>query len=163
MVWNSLKTAPSQIGTMSSQVSSKISPPKKFLFPFYNGQNITNKFLHIKIILFSNSSFAIISIPYKQMISPTSSKKRKAPSKSKLASSDKKNSISSTALLDQKVALSTNINREASQEPESCCLPDSLENSQGPIPAPKINPGKSPYLSHLTNSRMSARLNPSPK
>ena len=58
------------------------------------------------------------------------------------------------------MALSTNLNRKASQEPESCCLPDSLENSQGPIPAPKINPGKSPHLSHLTKSRMSARLNP---
>ena len=91
LVWNSLKTAPSQIGAVSSQVSPKISPPPpKILFPFYNGQKFTNKILHIKIILFSNNFFAILSIPYRQMISPTSSKKRKAPSKSKSASSDKK-------------------------------------------------------------------------
>ena len=117
LVWNSLKTAPSQIGAVSSQVSPKISPPTKILFPFYNGQKITNKILHIKIILFSNNSFAILSIPYKQMISPTSSQKRKASSNSKSASSDKKISISSTTLLDPKVALSTKLNRKAPQEP----------------------------------------------
>ena len=139
--WNSLKTAPPQIGAVSSQVSPKISPPNKIPCPFYNGQKITNKNLHIKIILFSNNSFAILSIPYKQMISPTSSQKRKVSSKSKSASSDKKISISSTALLDPKVALSTNLNSKAPQEPESCCLPESLENSQGPFPASKINPG----------------------
>ena len=137
LVWNSLKTAPPQIGAVSSQVSPKISPPTKILFPFYNGQKNTNKILHIKIILFSNNSFAILSIPYKQMISPTSSQKRKASSNSKTASSDKKNSISSTTLLDPKVALSTKLNCKAPQEPESCCLPESMEQSQGPNLAPQ--------------------------
>ena len=94
------------------------------------------------------------------MISLTSLKKRKAPSKSKSAQTDNKNSISSTALLDSKVAMPTNLNRKASQEPESCCLPGSLKNSQEPISAPKINSGKPPHLSLLTKSRMSARLNP---
>ena len=58
------------------------------------------------------------------------------------------------------MALSTKLTRKAPQEPESCRLPESLENSQGPIPAPKINPGKSPLLSHFTKLRMSARINP---
>ena len=58
------------------------------------------------------------------------------------------------------VALSTKSNRKAPQEPESCCLPESMEQSQGPNLAPTIKPSKSPPLSHFTKLRMSARLNP---
>ena len=60
--WNSLKTAPPQIGAVTFQVSPKISPPNKIPFPFYNGQKITNKNLHIKIILFSNNSSTSLTL-----------------------------------------------------------------------------------------------------
>ena len=69
LVGNSLKTASFRFRAVPSQVSTKISSPSTIFLPFPNRQKITNKILHSKIILFYNNSFAILGIPYLQMIS----------------------------------------------------------------------------------------------
>ena len=64
LVWYCLKTATSQFRTESFQVSGQISPPSSTFLHHKDDNQITNKIPHPHIILFSNNSFAILSIPY---------------------------------------------------------------------------------------------------
>jgi hypothetical protein len=64
LVWYCLKTAPSELRTESFHVSDQIFS-HSFIFLHNKDDNqITNKIPHPHIILFSNNSFAILSIPY---------------------------------------------------------------------------------------------------
>ena len=77
LVWYGPKTAPLKIGPVSFQVQDQISPPLSIYLCNKSNNQITNKIPHPHIILFSNNSFAILSIPYFcKTISPTSTRER---------------------------------------------------------------------------------------
>jgi hypothetical protein len=156
-----LKTVQIQIQTMPLQVPPQIPSPLPKLLPFCNFQKITNKNSHNKIILFSNNSFAILGIPYPKMISSSSLRKRKALNEIKSALSSEKSQKPSLALLESNVAMPTKLNREASQEPESWCIPCQLGSHEGQTPTHEISPSKSLNLFPLTNLHMPALPNPS--
>ena len=119
LVWYCLKTAPSKFRTESFQVSGQFfSPSFIFLHNKYDNQ-ITNKIPHPHIILFSNNSFAILSIPYYcKTTSPPSARNRIALNQANfnLILNQFPQKLSDKPKL--KVALPFKLNRKAFKKPE---------------------------------------------
>jgi hypothetical protein len=150
----------------SSSAPSSSAPnffPSQNYFPLYKCLKITNKKSHNKIILFSKNSFAILEIPYSKMIFSSSLRKRKALNEIKSALSSKKFQKSSPALLESKAAMLIKLNRKASQEPESWCIPCQMGTPEGQIPTQEVFQSKSSNLFPLTNLQFPALPDPSNK
>ena len=90
------------------------------------------------------------------MFSPSTSRKRKALLRIKSDQSDKQTPNLFPASLETKVAMSTKLNRKASQEPESRCFPCSTSNPQEPNPEAQITSSKSLNLFPSTNPHLPA-------